>query len=220
MEIEHCIFPDDLLYDLDNNTWLRQHSDGDVTVGITSILSAITGKFTSVRFRNAGTIEKGHSLGTIESSRFVGPFPSPVSGTIFAMNPLVVRNPKLLNESPYGQGWVARVKPSNFEAENVLLAKIRTAERVLRGKVLQYRARCFKAFPDHEMVEIGVECSAVLLKLKELLSTIPMGEVVHIVTDDPTSYVEMVRWTEQTGNSLVDWRSEGNLFHFIVRKTG
>ena len=70
------------------------------------------------------------------------------------------------------------------------------------------------------MFEIGVECSAVLLKLNELVTTIPVGNVVHLISDDPTAYVEMVRWTEQTDNSLVEWRTEGNLFHFIVRKAG
>jgi len=68
------------------------------------------------------------------------------------------------------------------------------------------------------MYEIGTECSAVLVRLNELLATTSVGDVVHLVTDDPTSYVEMVRWTDQTGQELVDWRQEGNLFHFIVRK--
>jgi len=68
------------------------------------------------------------------------------------------------------------------------------------------------------MSEIGTECSAVLIRLNDLLATIPLGEVVHLVSDDPTAYVEMVVWSERTGQSLVDWRKEGNLFHFIVRK--
>jgi glycine cleavage system H protein len=66
--------------------------------------------------------------------------------------------------------------------------------------------------------EIGTECSAVLVRLNDLLATIPMGEVVHLISDDPTAYVEMVVWSERTGQTLVDWRREGNLFHFIVRK--
>jgi len=68
------------------------------------------------------------------------------------------------------------------------------------------------------MSEIGTECSAVLVRLNDLLATIPLGEVVHLISDDPTSYVEMVAWSERTEQSLVDWRKEGNLFHFIVKK--
>jgi glycine cleavage system H protein len=52
-----------------------------------------------------------------------------------------------------------------------------------------------------------------------LVEQIPPEAVVHLVSDDPTAHVEMVRWTDETGNSFVDWREEGDLFHFIIRKT-
>ena len=81
------------------------------------------------------------------------------------------------------------------------------------------RVRCFKAYPDHEMFEIGVECVAVLVRLNELMANSEKGMVAHIVSDDPTAYVEMERWVDQTRNELVDWRTEGNLSHFIVLKT-
>jgi len=180
LELEHCSFPDNLLYDLEGNTWITNDESEEATVGMTSLLSAIAGKFTSARIRPAGTrVKRGRSLGTLESLKFVGPIPSPVSGIISLVNVDVVKRPK---------------------------------------KIAEFHARCFKAFPDHEMYEIGTECSAVLVRLNELLATIPIGDVVHLVTDDPTSYVEMVRWMDQTGHELVDWRQEGNLFHFIVRK--
>jgi glycine cleavage system H protein len=50
------------------------------------------------------------------------------------------------------------------------------------------------------------------------LTKIPVGEVVHLVSDDPTADLEMIRWSEQNGQSLLETRSEGNLFHFIVKK--
>jgi TusA-related sulfurtransferase len=43
--------------------------------------------------------------------------------------------------------------------------------------------------------------------------------VIHIVSDDPTAYVEMVVWSDRTGHELVEWRKEDGLLHFIVRKT-
>ncbi len=220
MEIEHCSFPDDLFYDLESNTWARV-TDSEVVVGITSLLSAITGRLTSARLKNSGAlIVRGRSLGTLESQRFVGPVPSPFTGTILSTNALVSANPRVLNDSPYEEGWIATLKPSNFMEERIFLSKPQMVQNVHREKIAQYHVRCFKAFPDHEMFEIGVECSAVLLKLNELVTTIPVGNVVHLISDDPTAYVEMVRWTEQTDNSLVEWRTEGNLFHFIVRKAG
>jgi TusA-related sulfurtransferase len=68
------------------------------------------------------------------------------------------------------------------------------------------------------MFEIGVECAATLTKLDELLLKVPIGDVVHLVSDDITADLEMIRWSEQTGQSLLEIRTEGNLFHFIVKK--
>ncbi len=218
MELDHCSFPDNLLYDLDGNTWMTSE-ESEVTIGMTSLLSAIAGKFTSARLRPVGTrIERGRSLGTLESLKFVGPVPSPISGIVTTVNNYVIKRPKLLNDAPYSGGWIVRLKPLSLHAERGFLSRAVDATEIFKKKIVEFHARCFKAFPDHEMYEIGTECSAVLLRLNELLATVLVGDVVHLVTDDPTSYVEMVRWTDQTGHELVDWRQEGNLFHFIVRK--
>ena len=220
MEIDHCIFPDQLLYDPEGNTWVSSDDSGEVTVGVTSLLSAIAGKFTTARLRPAGVrIERGRSLGTLESLKFVGPIQSPLSGIVATINSDVVQRPKLLNDFPYAEGWIVKLRPLDFQQERAFLSPPGHATRIFEKKIAEFHARCFKAFPDYEMVEIGTECSAVLVHLNELLTTVAVGEAVHLVTDDPISYVEMVRWTDQTHYELVDWRKEGNLFHFIVRKS-
>ena len=219
MEIDHCVFPDDLLYDLENNTWLRIEENGEVTVGVTSVLPAIAGKLTLARLKSAEVaIQRGQSLGTLESLKFVGPVPSPVSGILLKTNGLIVDRPKIINDSPYQEGWIASLKPSHLALERILLSKSTESKALLVKKIAEFHVRCFKAFPDHEMSEIGAECSAVLIRLNDLLATISVGEVVHLVSDDQTAYVEMVAWSERTGQNLLDWRQEGNLFHFIVKK--
>jgi glycine cleavage system H lipoate-binding protein/TusA-related sulfurtransferase len=219
LEIDHCIFPDELLYDLENNTWLRVEEDGEVTIGVTSVLPAIAGKLTLARLKAVGIdIQRGKSLGTLESQKFVGPIPSPVSGTLVKTNGLVVDKPRIINDSPYEDGWIARIRPSQLALERILLSKSSESRIPLRQKIAEFHVRCFKAFADHEVSEIGTECSAVLVRLNDLLATLPIGEVVHLISDDPTAYVEMVAWSERTGQSLVDWRKEGNLFHFIIKK--
>ena len=219
MEIDHCVFPDDLLYDLENNTWLRIEENGDVTVGVTSVLPAIAGRLTQARLKSPEVaIQRGQSLGTLESLKFVGPVPSPVSGILLKTNGLIVDRPRIINDSPYQEGWIASLKPSHLALERILLSKSTESKTLLVRKVAEFHVRCFKAFPDHEMSEIGTECSAVLIRLNDLLATIPLGEVVHLVSDDQTAYVEMVAWSERTGQNLLDWRKEGNLFHFIVKK--
>ena len=219
MEIDHCSFPDDLLYDLENNTWLRIEDNGEVTVGVTSVLPAIAGKLTLARLKSAEVgIQRGQSLGTLESLKFVGPVPSPVSGILLKTNGLIVDRPRIINDSPYQEGWIASLKPSHLALERILLSKSTESKILLVKKIAEFHVRCFKAFPDYEMSEIGTECSAVLIRLNDLLATIPVGEVVHLVSDDQTAYVEMVAWSERTGQNLLDWRKEGNLFHFIVKK--
>jgi TusA-related sulfurtransferase len=131
---------------------------------------------------------------------------------------LVVDRPRIINDSPYQEGWIASLKPSHLALERILLSKSTESKTLLVKKIAEFHVRCFKAFPDHEMSEIGTECSAVLIRLNDLLATIPVGEVVHLVSDDQTAYVEMVAWSERTGQNLLDWRHEGNLFHFIVKK--
>jgi tRNA 2-thiouridine synthesizing protein A len=77
---------------------------------------------------------------------------------------------------------------------------------------------CYAAFPDLQIFDTGVECQAVLAKLNELIGRSTPGTVVLVVSDDSSAEVEMERWSDQTGNTIVDRRREGNLFHFVVRK--
>lgn len=219
MEIDHCVFPDDLLYDVESNVWLKINGDGSVTVGVTTVLSALAGRLVRANFKPRDVVVgKGQSLGTLESEKFVGPVPSPVSGTILETNSHVASVPKTINDSPYDGGWIARLKPSNLETEAALMSRPDSSKMLLAQKIAQLHVRCFKAFPDREMYEIGTECSAVLVHLNDQLGAMATGEVMHLVSDDPTAYVEMVAWTDRSGQKLVDWRKEGKLFHFIVRK--
>ena len=219
MEIDHCLFPDDLLYDVENNTWLRLEKNGRVTVGVTSILSTIAGRLVRTNLKQIGdSIEKGQSLGTLESEKFVGPVPSPVTGVVVDINHNNANSPKTINVSPYDHGWIARLNPTSPATEIPLLTGARDSRMLLAQKIAQLHVRCFKAFPDREMYEIGTECTAVLVRLNEQITTMSVGDVVHLVSDDPTAYVEMLAWSDRTGHVLVDWRREGNLYHFIVRK--
>ncbi len=213
------MFPDDLLYDVDNNVWLRINQDNTVTIGVTSVLSALAGKLIRVNLKASNVaVDIGQSLGTLESEKFVGPVPSPFSGKILETNSKVPNLPRMINDSHLEAGWISRLKPSKLETHARLMSRPDSARLLFAQKIAQLHIRCFKAFPDREMYEIGTECSAVLAHLNEQLASMQIGEVVHLVSDDPTAYVEMVAWTDRSGQELVDWRREGKLFHFIVRK--
>ncbi len=219
MQIEYCEFADDVLYDLENNVWVKVEDESLVKLGITSVHGALAGKLNQVKLKSRGAVlKKGQSIATIESVRYFGAVRTPISGTLIETNTDLETRPKLANDSPYQDGWFGKIEPSKLSEELRLLNDLKTVEEKIRSQVRELRIRCFKAYPDHEMWEIGVECAAVLVRLNELMGRISPNEVVHIVTDDPTADVEMARWSDQTGQVVLESRTEGKLTHVIVRK--
>ena len=219
MEIDHCEFPDDLLYDGEGLVWARVEDSGDVLLGITSIYAAVAGRLTKITAKLVGaSYAQDSAIGLLESDKYFGPIRTPVSGVLREINEAILAKPRRMTDSVYEDGWFARLRPTNLADDRKALRSAPDARVILSKQIAALRVRCFAAFPDYEMFEIGIECSAVLVKLNELLTRIEVGEVVHLVTDDPTSPIEMVRWSDQTGQPVVDERREGTLFHFLVRK--
>ncbi len=219
MKIDHCEFPDDLLYDDDGLVWARFDPAGGVTVGITSIYSAFAGRPVKVTAKPLGIeYAKGRAIGTLESGRYFGPIRTPLNGVLLEVNKAVLAKPHALTDAVYGEGWFARMRPSRSEEDRRGLRSPADSKDFLAKQIAALRVRCFAALPDHEMHEIGIECAAVIVKLNELLTRIERGDVVHLVTDDPTAPIEMVRWSDQTGQPVIDSRNEGSLYHFLVRK--
>jgi glycine cleavage system H protein len=219
MQIEYCEFPEDALYDLENNVWIRLQGEKRVQLGITSVHAALAGKLKHVKFKPVGTLlQRGQAVATIESAKYFGAVRTPLSGTLVEYNRGLDSDPKLANDYPYDAGWFALIEPTQLSSQKDLLVPPRVAEERIRSKIRELRVRCFKAFPDHDMWEIGVECAAVLVRLNDLMGQSSLNEVVHVVSDDPTADIEMVRWSEETGQQLLESRKEGNLTHFIVRK--
>ena len=217
MKIDNCSFPEDLLYDTENFVWIS-NKEKTVTIGITTIMTSIAGKLSRIKLKPVGTkLEKGKSCGFLESAKYFGVVRTPISGIIVQVNKSLMDKPKLANDSPYTEGWFVKIEPSDM-GDMRTLETIENCHDKMSLAIQKLRVRCFAAFPDHEMFEIGVECSATLAKLDELIEKIPAGEVIHLVSDDPTADLEMLRWSEERGQSLLEMRNEGNLFHFIVKK--
>jgi len=217
MKIGNCSFPEDLLYDAENLIWIS-NKEKSVTIGITAIMASIAGRLSSIKLKPVGTkLEKGKSCGTLESAKYFGVVRTPVSGIIVQVNKSLMNKPKLANDFPYAEGWFVKIELSDME-DLKALETIENCHDKMSIAIQKLRVRCFAAFPDHEMFEIGVECSATLAKLDELIEKVPAGEVIHLVSDDPTADLEMSRWSEERGQSLLEIKNEGNLLHFIVKK--
>jgi len=220
MDVAGCPLPEDRLYDLENDVWWAPDPDGTTArVGLLGALAAFAGLFRTVTFRPVeGTIGRGRSVATVESVRFTGAVRLPVDAEVVERNAAIVGNPRLLNDAPYREGWVVRVRPLRpGEAERQLEGAASIAGR-LEERIRRQRIRCWPATPDLELYEIGLECSAVLTKLNEELAARDAGSAILLVTDDPTSPIEMVRWSDQTGHAVLAHRREADLHQFLVRK--
>jgi glycine cleavage system H lipoate-binding protein/TusA-related sulfurtransferase len=217
MEIRNCVFDDAALYDVENHVWLKPSGE-DLLMGVDAVILWLSGPLHSVTLPKPGDVlQRGRVFGSLESARHFDVIRSPVSCIIKEINSNVLLNPLAVNKDPYNSGWLARVSPLNMD-ELKLLKKAEEASSQLEQLIDTFRIHCFKEFPDQELYEIGVECSAALVRLNDLLARSEPGTVVHIVTDDPLADIEMVRWADQTGNILVESRTEGNLKHFLVKK--
>ncbi len=220
MEIDGCPLPEDRRYDLDQDVWWADGpAPGAATVGLLATLTAFAGPILSVTFRPVeGVVARGRSVATIESVRFTGAVRLPVDAVVAERNSALLDHPRLLNDSAYGDGWVVRVRPVRPEDPAERLETASQVEARLRERIRRQRIRCWPQTPDLEMFEIGLECSAVLTLLNEELARRPAGTAVRLVTDDPLSPIEMIRWSDQTGHALLAHRTEGNLHEFLVRK--
>jgi glycine cleavage system H protein len=121
-DVRGCHFPDDLLYDVDNQIWYQELPDGTVKLGMTSAATAMAGLLVAFTPKKVGrSVEAGKSCATVESGKWVGPAKSVVAGTVAAVNDALAAKPALANEDPYGAGWLVILKPADWTAARAAL---------------------------------------------------------------------------------------------------
>ena len=114
--------PEDLHYSKDHE-WVRVEGDTAV-VGITDYAQDSLGDVVYVELLKEGEkFAANESFGSVESVKAVSEVFSPVSGTITAINESLTDEPEKVNNDPYGEGWMIRVKMSNpGEVDSLLTA--------------------------------------------------------------------------------------------------
>ncbi|MDQ3945284.1 MAG: glycine cleavage system protein GcvH [Actinomycetota bacterium] len=123
--VSNCNLPEDLYYLVEKHVWARME-DGLVVVGLTDVAQNLAKKILSVSPKAAGKrVGKGRSVATVESSKWVGPVPTPVSGEIVEVNQGVLSEPATINRDPYGAGWIAKLRAEDWEAD---VADLKTGE--------------------------------------------------------------------------------------------
>ena len=102
-----------------NFRYTKEHEwvnvEGDTgTVGITDHAQKELGDIVYVDLPKVGTtVEKGKTIGSVESVKAVSDIYSPISGEVVAVNDLLTASPEKLNEDPLGAAWLVKIKLSN-----------------------------------------------------------------------------------------------------------
>ncbi len=112
--------PDNLRYTAEHE-WVELQ-DGVATVGITDFAQRELGDIVFVEMDTLGrTLNQNEVFGTVEAVKTVSDLYMPVSGEIIEVNPHINSNPELVNQAPYGDGWMIRIKTNQPQEWDALM---------------------------------------------------------------------------------------------------
>jgi glycine cleavage system H protein len=120
MKVDEYEVPEDIYYH-EEHTYAKVEGDL-VVIGVTDFAQQMAGTIKRVETLDEDDeIQQGKPFGTMSSGKWTGKLYSPISGEISEINEELEDEPKLINDSPYGEGWIIKVKPSSMEELNKLM---------------------------------------------------------------------------------------------------
>jgi glycine cleavage system H protein len=112
--------PKDLRYTKEHE-WARDEGDGRIRVGITDYAQDALGDVVYVDIPETGTeVTAGQPFGEVESTKSVSDVYAPVSGTVIERNAALEDRPELVNQEPYGDGWMIAIQVESVSLEELL----------------------------------------------------------------------------------------------------
>lgn len=121
----------------ENDVWVRV-LDGVARVGISDYMQQ---KLTDISYfeppKTGVAVDQFGELGSVESAKATFEIISPVSGTVVRVNPAVVETPGLINEDPYGTGWLVEIKLADFKQDQTLLVDAAAYAEVVKRKAAE-----------------------------------------------------------------------------------
>lgn len=151
-----CQIPEELHFDVPRDVWVRFEPDGSATLGMADVGQTRCGKLLYVRFKKPGKIvQQGRAAATIESAKWVGPFPLPFTGEIIETNEAgFTKDILLANKDPYGEGWLVRVRPVDLENEPNDLLTGQAAVEAYQERIRELEVSCLRCLDDGTLVEM------------------------------------------------------------------
>ena len=102
--------------------WMKPEAPDRIRIGLTDYLQQRSGDVTFATVQPVGTqLKEGESIAEIETIKTIVELPSPVSGTVVEVNPALEMTPEVINQDPYGDGWLAVIATTDWEAERAML---------------------------------------------------------------------------------------------------
>lgn len=121
VKLEDLDIPDDRYYTKDHE-WALPEDDGNVRVGVTDYAVQRLNEVVFVETPAEGKeVAQAMPIGTVESVKTVSEVFSPVTGIVIQSNEALALSPELVNQDPYGRGWIVVVAPSNLPQELSML---------------------------------------------------------------------------------------------------
>lgn len=115
-------FPENIYYTRDHE-WIK-FEDNIAIVGITDFAQKELGDIVYVEIESIDQLlDENEVFGTVEAVKTVSDLFLPIKGEVIEMNPMINDLPETINTDPYGNGWIIKVKPVDFEDRTNLLSK-------------------------------------------------------------------------------------------------
>jgi glycine cleavage system H protein len=113
-------YPDDLRYHAEHD-WARIEGD-EATLGITWFAQDALGELVHFEAPEVGsTVSQGGACGEVESVKAVSDVIAPLSGEVLEVNQKAADEPEIVNEDPYGEGWLIRIRMSDAAEADALM---------------------------------------------------------------------------------------------------
>jgi glycine cleavage system H protein len=116
------------------DTWVKVEGE-EALVGVTDFFQTKLGDIVYVSPAQATAIEQDDVLATLESVKATVDITAPASGEVASFNPALESQPQLISQDPYGEGWVARLRLSDWEADQKMLLSAEAYFKLMQDKV-------------------------------------------------------------------------------------
>jgi len=130
------------LFYTENDVWTKI-KDGEAQIGVTDFLQRRSGDVTFVELPKKGSIIKREEeeIFSYETIKAIVSIASPFDGIITEVNTMLKDKPELINEDPYGEGWIATISPSHLEEDKRYLMTAEKYFELMKSKIKDEKSR-------------------------------------------------------------------------------